>query len=169
MATARTHPGRGFTFLELIVVMMLLATVLAISAPRLAGFMAGRNAGEECRRLVALTQHARSESISRGQRMELWLRPETGEYGLRVEGTAESGDPRAIAFTCADTMDIEVDDLYLGETGEAVIIFWPDGTIDEQSPEQFLLLERGEPAYVFEIDEYRTAYTARRWSDADAW
>ncbi|MHC4330298.1 MAG: pilus assembly FimT family protein, partial [Planctomycetota bacterium] len=68
MSTSRTHRGRsgGFTLLELILVMVILSTVLAMAAPSLRGFFASRQTHDTAAQILALTQLARSQAISGG-------------------------------------------------------------------------------------------------------
>lgn len=68
MIASRTHHGRndGFTLLELILVMVILSTVLAMAAPSLRGFFASRQTHDTAAQILALTQLARSQAISEG-------------------------------------------------------------------------------------------------------
>ena len=68
MITRRTHHGkvRGFTLLELILVMVILSTVLAMAAPSLSGFFGSRQTHDTAAQILALTQLARSQAISEG-------------------------------------------------------------------------------------------------------
>jgi Tfp pilus assembly protein FimT len=141
--------------MELIVVMLLLSIVAAIAAPRLAGFVAGRHAEEEVRRLVAVTRFAGEESISRGDRVELWIRPDEARYGVRV-GTEEIRE-----FTCQEKLSLQVAEESLDEDRMATILFWPDGTIDESSPETVEVTESGTPVYAVTLDDRRLAYEAQ--------
>ena len=73
---------RGFTLLELVVVMALLAAVFAIISPSLSLFFSGRRLHSDTRRLLSLTRYARSQAVSLGQPMAVWIEPESGLYGL---------------------------------------------------------------------------------------
>lgn len=154
------HAAAGFTLLELIVVMTLLTIFFAMSAPRLSGFLRGRDLNEEARRLVALTRHARSEAVNRGQRVELWISPETGEYGVRGEARGEEEETvRERTYVMAEDLALEFgEDEALNEEGEAVILFWPDGTIDESSPLEMTLTEAGEERFLIVLADNRLEY-----------
>ena len=54
------------TLLELILVMVILSTVLAMAAPSLRGFFASRRSEDTAAQILALTQLARSQAISEG-------------------------------------------------------------------------------------------------------
>ena len=63
----RQHDRNGaFTLLELILVMVILSTVLAMAAPSLRGFFASRKTHDTAAQILALTQFARSQAISEG-------------------------------------------------------------------------------------------------------
>src|SRR6266581_1792098 len=98
---------RGFTLIELILVMTVLTIAVSITAPALANFFHGRTLDSEARRLLALTRQGQSRAISEGIPMELWLDTARGAYGLEAEPSYESTDPRAIEF--ALDKDIHVD------------------------------------------------------------
>lgn len=167
MQCARQHHFHGFTLLELIVVMALLSTVFAIAAPQLGRFMSGRSIDEECRRLLALTRFARSEAISRGQKMTLWISPGKRQYGLRPESSSEDqGKP--LQFDLARNVDLTVADKKEDENSEITILFWPDGTIDTEAPEQVSLCENDQAQYVIALSENRLEYEVKEPSDAQS-
>lgn len=153
---------RGFTLIELVVVMALMTVIMAIAAPRLSDFMSGRTVNEEVRRLIALTHMARSEAIARNERMALWIKPETGEYGLRSEDdqSGEGFNPRE--YKLADKLAFEMDqDTEINDEGEAIALFWPDGTIDDESFLGFTLLQKDEPQRTIGLSDNRLEYLAQ--------
>lgn len=153
------HRQRGFTLIELIIVMVLMTTILAIAAPRLSNFMAGRTLNEEVRRLVALTHLARSEAIARNERMAFWVDPATGEYGLRSEDDKSEDAVPPKQYQLAAKLAFEMDsDAQLNEAGEATAIFWPDGTIDDESFKGFTLLEEEQPKWTIDLSDNRLEY-----------
>lgn len=131
---------RGFTLIELIAVMALLTTVMAVVAPSLSRFMRGRALEEEGRRFLALTQYARSEAASRGVVLRLWVSPEEGAYGLAPETRAESEDVRALEYRLADRLRFELPEdveLVEYEAGNRLeVTFWPDGGLDEGAEDE---------------------------------
>ncbi len=84
---------RGFTLIELIVVMMVMASVLAVVAPQLSSFFRGRTLESEARRILALTRLGQSRAVSEGVPMILWIDQRTRSYGLRAQDgyTAKAG------------------------------------------------------------------------------
>jgi prepilin-type N-terminal cleavage/methylation domain-containing protein len=167
------HRPQAFTLIELVLVMMLMSVLAAIVAPRLSDFMAGRTVNEEVRRLIALTHAARSEAIARNERMALWIDPATGEYGLRSEDEAEAASAGAASgdngddaynpkqYKLADRLSFEMDsDTQYNEAGEATAIFWPDGTIDDESFQGFTLMQGEDPQRAIVLSDNRLEYLA---------
>jgi len=82
----RRHDGRGaFTLLELVLVMMVICTVLAMAAPSLRGFFASRKTADTASNLVALTQLARSQAIAEGTPYRLNIDAESGRYWVTMQ------------------------------------------------------------------------------------
>jgi len=152
----------GFTLLELILVLALLTAIIAVAAPDLRLFLRGRDVTEECRRIVALTRHARNEAISRGQCVELWIDSSQALYGLRGESASVEG-PAEVEFSLGETLALAPEDEEV--EGESVILFWPDGTIDEESPQRFELTEDGELRYTIALAENRLEYVVETPDD----
>src|SRR5262249_21799177 len=85
--SALSERTRGFTLIELMLVMALLAVVLAVSAPSLSKFFKGRTLDSEARRFVSLTRYGQSRAVSEGVPMMLWIDPKERTYGLQEETT----------------------------------------------------------------------------------
>jgi len=82
----------GFTLLELVLVMVIICTVLAMAAPSLRGFFASRETSDAASQIVSLTEWARSQAVAQGRRYRLNLDVEHGTYWLTVreQGTFEN-------------------------------------------------------------------------------
>ena len=76
---------RGFTLIELILVLTLLAIAASLIAPALSGFFRGRALDSEARRLLSLTRAAQSRAVSEGMPMLLWVDAAQGAYGVEEE------------------------------------------------------------------------------------
>ena len=61
----RKHPVRakGFTLLELILVMIILCTVLAMASPSLRGFFSSRQLNDMTEQIQAMTRYAKVQSV----------------------------------------------------------------------------------------------------------
>lgn len=122
---------KGFTLLELILVMVILSTVLAMAAPSLRGFFGSRKTHDEAAQLLALTQFARSQAISEGIIYRLnfdtnertyWLTSQQAgvfEY-LKTEFGYVFSFPNDIAV---ELEDVEKDD------HDTFFAFTPQGTV----------------------------------------
>jgi prepilin-type N-terminal cleavage/methylation domain-containing protein len=90
---------RAFTLVELILVMLLISTALAIASPSLRGFTRGRQASNAAGRVLALTHLARSLASAAGEPYRLctsadgtacWLEhQEAGAYVAVQEGPGQ--------------------------------------------------------------------------------
>src|SRR5438067_13878805 len=73
---------RAFTLVELILVMAVLATIMALSTPSLSRSLRNRNIEQEAKRFIALTEYARGEAVSQGVPMTIWIDVEAGAFGV---------------------------------------------------------------------------------------
>jgi type II secretion system protein H len=136
----RRRLSRGFTLIELILVMTILVIAISFVAPSLSNFFRGRALNSEAVRLLSLTHAGQSRAASEGMPMLLWVDPATRAYGLVQESSSPNGgnvDPKAQEFALDDNVAIETPNatpvLVAGRRLPA-IRFLPDGTIDEASP-----------------------------------
>jgi type II secretion system protein H len=136
---------RGFTLIELILVLALLVVITSIAAPAMSRFIRGRALDTEARRLVALMHAAQSRAVSEGAPMMLWVNEQTGSYGLAAETSGQNGDPKAEELAVDSTLAIAV----LSGSGAQTqfkqlpaIRFLADGTVDEGSPQSLQLTDR---------------------------
>jgi prepilin-type N-terminal cleavage/methylation domain-containing protein len=153
---------RGFTLIELILVMALLTVVISLTAPRLSRFFHGRTLDSEARRLLALTRSGQSRAVSEGVPMDLWVDAEKGEFGLEAEPSFGTSDPKAVEFSLDSGLQIEVVSkvaaaptttfnrarrastasiprVALARGSLPTIRFLPDGSLGETSPEKLHL------------------------------
>jgi prepilin-type N-terminal cleavage/methylation domain-containing protein len=156
---------RGFTLIELILVMALLTIVISLTAPRLSRFFHGRTLDSEARRLLALTRSGQSRAVSEGVPMDLWVDAGQGTFGLEAEPSYETSDPKAVDFTLDSGLQLEVvNKTVVAPANTAITInpmqrtstasvprvnlvhanlptirFLPDGSIGEASPQMLHL------------------------------
>ena len=124
--------SRGFTLIELVLVMALLVIVISLIMPSLRGFFQGRTLDSEVRRFVSLTHYAQSRAVSEGTPMLLWVDPKAGSYGLQQESGYTDGDSKALDYAVGDGLKISV-----GKNGAKTaanakrsgIHFSPDGNV----------------------------------------
>ncbi|HAV61098.1 MAG TPA: type II secretion system protein GspH [Verrucomicrobiales bacterium] len=154
----------AFTLIELILVMALLVTAIALIAPRLAGFFRGRSLDNEARRLMTLTRYAQNRAVAEGIPMIVWLDEQNGRYGLEAQpGFLENQlDERAVEYSLVEQLELKVGDPIASVVGTRqvapygslpaqpvqvqgvpvnlrTILINPDGFIHELSPERIEL------------------------------
>ena len=122
---------RGFTLIELILVMTVLIIAVAMTTPQLSHLFRGRILGEEARRLLAVSRHARSQAVALAVPMRLWVEPDTGAYGVEPDGGYAADEIEPEEFTLSDGVSFDVDDSELDSAFRVSMRFLPDGSIDE--------------------------------------
>ncbi len=133
MNTSRIHRGRGegFTLLELILVMVILSTVLAMAAPSLRGFFASRQTHDTAAQILALTQLARSQAISEGIIYRLNFDTRQRTYWLTAQQAGAFEELRTglgQVFTLPKDMVMELEDIE-EEDMDMFLAFTPQGTV----------------------------------------
>lgn len=121
---------RGFTILELVIVLMLMAIVLAAVAPSLTGWNRGQRLDNAAGRLLAASRFARSEAISAAAPHRLEIDALGGSYRVtRLE--AQSYMPVAGEFgrnaILPEAMVINI--ARQDESGASVIEFYANGRL----------------------------------------
>lgn len=129
--------SQGFTLIELILVMFLLATMGALMAPSLSGVFRSRNIESEALRFFSVTEYARSEALSQGIPMILWLKSETGEYGIKAKEGYEYSGSRSLRYQLDPQMKFTV-----GESSSSKKVQNQEETpLIEFSPAGYLMTE----------------------------
>ncbi len=137
-------PG-GFTLIELVIVMALLATLMAVVAPRLSGSLRQRNVEGEAARLLALTEYGRDEAASLGVPVVVWIDPASRRFGVDAKTGYSADNLRRKEYTL--TPDVNFDAFgneAAGQNGRGVNAaeFEPDGTLDSTSLHSVRLVDR---------------------------
>jgi Tfp pilus assembly protein FimT len=102
------------TLLELILVMVILSTVLALAAPSLRGFFASRRIDDAAAQILALTQWARSQAISEGIVYRLNFDTRDCTYWLTAQkaGAFEPLDTElGQVYTLPKDIELELEDI----------------------------------------------------------
>ena len=124
------HPV-GFTLLELVLVMVLLATVLAMAVPSLRGFAAGSRARDATSQLVALAQYAKHRAAAESRVYR--LNGDGDSYWLTMQDGDEfipTGTDMGRVFTLPPGLRVELAAAGLTAAADAGIEFHPDGRTD---------------------------------------
>jgi prepilin-type N-terminal cleavage/methylation domain-containing protein len=85
--------GRGFTLLELVLVMLIMATLLAVAVPSLSGFGAGRQLDQSAVQVVAVANWARDRAIQEGRVYRLNMDAAAGSYWVTMQLEGEFVSP----------------------------------------------------------------------------
>jgi type II secretion system protein H len=138
----RSDRSPGFTLVELIIVMALLAVAAAFSAPSLARSLHQRNLNGEASRLLALTEYARDEAVSQGVPMTLWVDPNGQRFGLEPKAGFEGDDTRAREFALDPDVHFEIDRSASRNGVADAMEFAPDGAPASSSVDSLRLVDR---------------------------
>ena len=160
----------GFTLIELILVMTLMAILTSVAMPSLSKFFRGRAVDSEARQLLSLTHAGQSRAISEGFPALLWIDVPGRTYGLELETTSrkknsQDVDAKAEEFEFSEKVQVEALDAtpvaVSGNKKLPAIRFLPDGSIDETSPSRFRITGlNGEALWLVEATN-RLSYAIR--------
>jgi type II secretion system protein H len=136
------HRASAFTLVELILVMALLATIMALAAPSLSRSMHSRNLAHEATRFLALTEYGRNEAISQGVPMLIWVDAHQARYGLQAKTGYADATRHEREYSL--NADVQFDGVTGEKSGDVIhaIEFAPDGTLDPASTGAVRLVDR---------------------------
>ena len=141
----KSNPTRippGFTLVELVVVMALLAIVAALSAPAMSRSIRARNLNGEAARFIAATEYGRDEAVSQGVPMTVWIDPATQRFGVDPRAGFEGIELRSREFAVNADIHFEMDGAVAGGGIVQVAEFAPDGVPGTASLETVRLVDR---------------------------
>jgi type II secretion system protein H len=130
----------GFTLVELMLVLAILAMMVAFVAPALAKSSRARNLEQEALRFVALTELARDEAVSQGVTMAIFVEAQTQRYGMEP-ASATSGVVTRKDFTLHEDLHFEPVETKSKKEGR-VITFSPEGTPDVSSVDTIKITDK---------------------------
>ncbi|HOW69970.1 MAG TPA: prepilin-type N-terminal cleavage/methylation domain-containing protein [Phycisphaerae bacterium] len=124
----RRGSHRGFTLLELVLVLMIVCITLAMAAPSLRGWSKGSRLHDEVDAFVAVTRLARTQAVTTSKPHRLFIDPATATYQLRVqEGEEfiplESGFGRPFELPQGYRIELRT----TPESADSFIPFYPTG------------------------------------------
>jgi type II secretion system protein H len=163
------HSARGFTLIELILVMVIMAVGAALVAPSLSTFFRGRVLDQEAHRMLALTQYARSRAVAEGMPVELWIDQANGLYGINIVTGFTAFDDRSVSYEADPSIDFSfefLEDEYIYEETDPVetmadtaVVFQPDGLIQPGSVANIhLTLAANQSSLTLALDRLGTGY-----------
>ena len=140
---------RGFSLLELIAVMIILALTLAVTAPSLRGFAASQETQETARNMLTLIQWARMQAAADARPYRLNINPNLPYNGYWVE-VQEAGEFKPVAsdfgrrFSFPQGMVLEWRVPAGGQNTQGYITVNPNGTYE---PATLRLIGRANAAF----------------------
>jgi type II secretion system protein H len=140
--TTRFAPP-AFTLVELILVMAVLATVMALAAPSLSRSLRNRNLDQEAKRFIALTEYARSEAVSQAVPMIVWIDADGGRFGAEPKAGFTSADNTKKEYPLNSDVHFDLTNAPAAQDGLVTAVeFEPDGTPDPSSMATVQLADR---------------------------
>jgi type IV fimbrial biogenesis protein FimT len=149
-----TPRAAGFTLVELILVMALLAIVTALAVPSLSRSLRQRYLDQEAARFLALTEYARSEAVSQGVPMTVWIESATRRFGVEPKEGFEGAEARNREFTLNPDVQFEITGGVVKRGVVEAVEFAPDGAPALSSLDSVRL-----------VDRFDSALTVARTSD----
>ena len=161
--------SRGFTLVEMILVMALLVIGVSFITPHLQGFFRGRTLQYEARQMIALIHNGQTRAVSGGVPMDLWFDIAENKYGLEEEPGYSETDPKAEKIDLNENLKIEIpeDDPSVSQprtdqngehAGMPKIIFLPDGSLAETSPRTVRIVDSAGPVLLVTQTRDRNQY-----------
>lgn len=137
--------SQAFTLVELILVMALLATLLAVSAPLLSRSFKLRALEQEATQLLAATEYARDEAVSQGVPMSVWIDIANGACGVTTQSGYEGNPSRERTWFLPADVHFESIAAPTDPSGRAIAAqFDPDGSLDLESVGSISLVARND-------------------------
>jgi Tfp pilus assembly protein FimT len=121
--------------MELILVLVVVAIVLAIVAPSMRGLAQSRETADAAVRVVAMAHRARSQAMAQGRPYRLNLDPTGRRCWLTVQkgaGYAPADDWLARAYTPPEDVSVTLESTWT-EAGAAYVQFYPSGRCETAS------------------------------------
>lgn len=127
---------RGFTLLELILVMTLMVVIVSFIAPSLAHSFRQRGLDQEAVRVLAMTEYGRDEAVSTGIPTQVWIDPNSGSFGVEAAPGYTDNTITPKQYTLPDNFHFDTGSSSKQTTQEGyieVIGFDPDGAPTDQT------------------------------------
>ena len=129
----KTEMPRGFTLLELVGVLMIIALLMTIMTPSLRGFAASRQTVESAAQIVALMAHARDIAVNEGGAYRFNFHPQLSSYWLTRQESANYIEVKGL-FGQIFSLPRDVTARWRDENGNVVarehVTFYPTGRIE---------------------------------------
>jgi len=111
----------GFTLLELLVVMVLMALVMGVVAPRIANILPGAQFKQTAREMTVTLRQARQEAMTRGRDAIVSFDLDARSYGPSPGGARRNWGERLV-------LEVQVPESQMRAGEQPSIVFYPDGS-----------------------------------------
>jgi len=168
--------SRGFTLIELILVLAVIVIGVSFISPHLAGFFRGRTMQSEARQMISMAHAAQSRAVSGGVPVILWFDKDKNTYGFEEESGYTDKDPKADEYMLNENLKIEIPEDDNATTQPTVesddphmnlphITFLPDGTVADGSPRTIKLVDNNGPTLSVTQSKDRNQYEVAATQD----
>ncbi len=137
-----TRSAPGFSLVELVIVMALLAICAALTVPSLARSVRARYLKDEAARFLAATEYGRNEAVSQGVPMIVWIDPTTHRFGVEPKAGYDSAAGRDRDFAVHADLRFEIDQPAARGSQVDAVEFAADGAPTLTSIERVRLVDR---------------------------
>lgn len=119
---------RGFTLVELILALVVMATIMALAAPTLGRSMRNKHLKQEGLRILAATELCRSQAIATGVPMVLWFDQTQGAFGVQPKTGFDAPTTATREFTLPEELRIDsITSARGSKSADTSVEFAPDG------------------------------------------
>jgi len=148
---------RGFSLIELLVVLILLSLSLALVAPSLSGFSRGVALKGAAQKVSGILRNSRSEAVNKGRVYQVVFNPQSREVSVRSMELSEENDerkegpPPEKTYLLPEGIQMKGDpaDSSLGASEAFPIEFYPNGG---SNGGRILLNSPDRPGYRIQVD-----------------
>src|SRR5688572_11665766 len=122
----RKHSGFTFTLLELVLVLLVIALLMAVATPSLRGWSRGSKLRDAAEGVLTATRHARSQAVSTAAVHRLEIDRAQGTYRVtRIRGTQFVPVDGAFGQLIRLPSDFRIDVARVDANASGVIEFFP--------------------------------------------
>src|SRR5262245_46989953 len=125
----RMEQPRGFTLLELVLVMLIITIVVGAVAPKLNGFTMGRSGKHLASRVLSMTNYARTQAISEGRPYRLNYSEKDRAFWLDFLDGSVPGTDLAAKVEVDERLSVSVTGMSTAGKGDQYIEFRPSGRL----------------------------------------
>lgn len=120
-----SHRAYGFTLIELIIVLAIVAVTAAVSIPRLGAIFEAKSFRQMVNKAIVFLRDARVDALSTGKKVSVVVDLKEGKF-IRSSPEGADGDERNLQMPDGVEIGVELEDKFGDEDVE--FTFYPNGT-----------------------------------------